>query len=151
MPGQRRTYTKRQKLTAVVAAEMTSETAAAETTGIPRTTIRYWMEDPEIVALRQNARQALADEMAVVARLATQKLGEAIRENRLEPRDLILAAGMATDKSQLLSGQATVRAETRDLTDTLDDHERATLRDILDGVVREAADAAPAPAEAAEA
>ncbi len=151
MPGQRRSYTKRQKLTAVIAADMTSTLAAAEATGIPRTSINNWLDDPEIVSLRQNARQMLAEEMGVIARLATQKLGEAIRAGRLEPRDLIMAAGMATDKSQLLAGQATSRTETRDLTETLDDHERAALRDILDDVLREAEAPTPAHAGVAEA
>ena len=142
MPPHRR-YSKREKLTAVVAAEMTSQEAASEALGIPRTTIHNWMDDPEMVELRQNARQALAEEMAIVARLATRKLGEAIRRDRLEPRDLILAAGMATDKSQLLSGQATSRTETRELTDTLDDHERARLRELIDQALSEAPEPAP--------
>jgi len=137
----RRRYTKRQKLTAVIAADMTSVEAAAEASGVPRRTLRNWMDDPAMAALRHNAREHLAEEMTVIARLATQKLGEAIRDGRLEPRDLILAAGMATDKSQLLSGQATGRVETRDLTATLDDHERAALRGILDGVLAETAPA----------
>ena len=141
MGAERRQYTKRQKLTTVIAAEMTSVEAAAEAAGIPRTTLIYWMDRPEFIELRQNARANLAEEMGVIARLATQKLGEAILAGKLEPRDLIMASGMATDKSQLLSGQATGRIETRDLTDTLDDHERAALRGILDGVLAEAAPA----------
>lgn len=143
MGTQRREYTKRQRLTAVVAAEATSEKAAAIATGIPRSTLRHWMDDPELEPYRHNARQALAEEMVVVARLATQKLAQAIREDRLEPRDLVIAAGMATDKSQLLSGQATDRLETRDITATLDDHERARLRDILDDALRSAETATP--------
>lgn len=141
---QQRRYTRRQKMTTVLAAELTSAEAAAEAAGIPRSTLQYWMDDPELAPLRQNARQMLAEEMAVIARLATQKLGEAIRAGVVEPRDLIMAAGMATDKTQLLSGAATSRTETRDLTDTLDDHERAALRDVIDSVVREGAIAVPA-------
>ena len=120
-----------------------STDAAAEASGVPRSTLRHWLDDPEMAPYRHKAREALAEEMTVIARLAAQKLAEAIRRGDLEPRDLIMAAGMATDKSQLLTGQATGRLETRDLTDTLDDHERATLRDILDGVLAETATAGP--------
>jgi hypothetical protein len=42
MPEHRR-YTKRQKLATVMAAEMSGLTATADTTGIPKTTIKYWM------------------------------------------------------------------------------------------------------------
>jgi hypothetical protein len=118
-----RRYTRKQKLTAVVAAEMTSQEAAAEATGIPRTTLAYWMDAPEFVALRQNAREAMANEAMTVARLAWGKLAEAIKANQLEPRDLVLATGMATDKAQLLNGMATARTESRDISGTLADAE----------------------------
>jgi hypothetical protein len=65
----------------------------------------------------------MAEEARVVARLAWQKLGQAIASGILEPRDLVMAAGMATDKAQLLNGGATARTEARDLTGTLSDAE----------------------------
>ena len=141
--AERQRYTRRQKVTAVLAADMTSAEAAAEATGIPRTTIGYWLDKPEFVALRHKARESLAEEMSVIARLAAQKLVEAVLAGRLEPRDLITALGVATDKMQLLTGQATDRLETRDITATLDDHERARLRDILDDALRSAETATP--------
>jgi hypothetical protein len=149
--AERRRYTKRQKLTAVVAADATSKLAAAEATGIPRSTLSYWMDKPEFVALRQNAREAMAKEAEVVARLAWQKLGQALVEGRLEPRDLIIAAGMATDKTQLLGGGATARVESRDLTDVFDDHETRAIvegaREYLAGrATGEGAPVAEAPA-----
>lgn len=133
MPEHRR-YTKRQKLTAVIAADMTSTEAAAEATGIPRRTIGYWLDQPEFAELRHNAREAMAEEAQVVARLAWQKLGEAVREGKLEPRDLVLATGMATDKAALLTGQATARTEHRSLIDGLDDDEKRKLRDWIDNL-----------------
>jgi hypothetical protein len=138
-----RSYTKRDRIVAVVAADMTSTEAAATAAGIPRSTLRYWMEDPELAVYRQNAREAISEEATVVARLAWQHLADAIRSGTMEPRDLILAAGMATDKMQLLSGQATARVETKELVNVLDDHERATLRDLIEGAL---AEPAPSPA-----
>ena len=130
MPTHRR-YTKREKVVAVLAADASSTLAAAEATGIPRTTIIEWMDRPEFVELRQNAREGMAEDALMVARLAWKKLGQAIANGELEPRDLVIATGMATDKSQLLNGGATNRTEARDITGTISDAE-------LDAAIREA-------------
>lgn len=128
MPGTtRRRYTRAQKVTAVLAADATSTLAAAEASGIPRKTIAYWLDQPEFATLRQNAREKLAEEAQVVARLAWQKLGQAIANGQLDGRDLVTAAGMAIDKSQLLNGGATARTEARDITGTLTDAELAAI------------------------
>lgn len=134
--AERRRYTKRQKVTAVVAAEMSSTLAAAESTGIPRTTIAYWMEEPEFVTLRQKTREDLADESKALAHKA---LGEIQRRlGEFEPRDLTVLYGVLTDKSQLLAGHATGRTETKALTDGLNDHEREALRRVVDEAIAEA-------------
>lgn len=132
-----RRYTKREKVTAVMAAEIVNAEAASEQTGIPRSTIRRWLEDPELVELRLKTRESMAADMKALAMVALEALMGAIRRGELEGRDLVVALGVAIDKAQLLSGEATSRTETRDLTDTLDDHERARLRDILDDVLRQ--------------
>ena len=129
-----RRYTKAEKVTAILAAEASSVMAAAQETGIPRTTIIEWLDRPEFVILRHNAREAMAEEAGVVARLAWQKLGLAIANGELEGRDLIFAAGTATDKTQLLRGEATSRTETKALTDDLNDTEKQRLRDWIDGL-----------------
>jgi len=144
--SERRRYTKRQKITAIIAADMTSQEAAAEAAGIPRRTLGYWMDDPEFADLRHNAREMMADETLTVARLAWGKLAERIRSGDIETRDLVLATGMATDKAQLLNGGATARSELRDISGTITDVELA-------GAVREAerlvaAGAGGTPAEA---
>lgn len=119
-------YTKRQKMTAVIAAEMTSQVEAAANTGIPRTTIEYWMDQPEFVILRQKTREDLAAESQT---LAHKVLGEIKRRlPEFEPRDLSVLYGILTDKAQLLSGAATSRVESKDITDELTDDERDVLR-----------------------
>lgn len=132
-------YTKRQKITAVIAAEMSSAAAAAEETGIPRRTIGYWMEDPEIASLRQKTREDLAEEAKVLQQIAAAEIRKRIGE--FEGRDLVLLYGVVTDKAQLLSGQATTRAETRELSSRLTDHEKDALADAIDAFLRESADA----------
>ena len=124
----RRRYTKREKVAAVLAADASSTLAAAEATGIPESTLRYWLDRPEFANLRDNAREGIAEDALMVARLAWKKLGQAIADGTLEPRDLVIATGMATDKSQLLNGGATARTEARDLTGTLSDGD---VRDLI--------------------
>lgn len=139
--AERRRYTKRQKVTAVLAADMTSQEAAAEATGIPRTTIRYWLADPALAELRHNAREGMAEEVLVVARLGWGKLAEMMRDGKLDNDQLITTTGLATDKAQLLAGAATSRTETRDLTASLPDHERDALADAIDTWLAERTDA----------
>lgn len=136
--SERRRYTKRQKLSAVMAAEMAGVVAAEEQTGIPESTIRYWVDKPEFAAFRAKAREELADEVKVVAHLAWKRVAETMSE--MEPRDAIFAAEKASTIMQLLRGDATSRTEHRDLTDELDDHER----DVLAQILRDAAEAVDA-------
>lgn len=130
----RRRYTKRQEATAVMAAAMTNVAAATEQTGIPESTIRRWIDEPWAVDLRAKTAHDIGQEMQVLAMLATEKLTEMVKANKLTARDLIPLMGVAIDKSQLLAGAATVRTEHRDLTDDFNDHERQALRKAIDEV-----------------
>lgn len=131
----RRRYTKRQKATAVIAAEMSSVSAAAESEGIPESTLRRWMDHPDMAELRAKTREDLADEAKVLQQLAAAQIKARIAE--FEPRDLTVLYGVMTDKAQLLSGQATMRTENRTLTEGMDDHEREALRKLLDEALAE--------------
>ena len=143
---ERRRYTKRQKMTAVIAADMTSQLGASEATGIPRKTLAYWMDDPEFATLRQNAREIMAEETMTVARLAWGKLAERIKSGDIETRDLVLATGMATDKAQLLNGGATARSENRDITGSITDAElTAAIREAEHLTRGSGSGVAPAP------
>lgn len=126
---------RRQKLAAVLAADMVGVVAAAKQTGLPESTIRYWRDKPEFAEIRARTREELADEVKAVAHLAWQRVAESMMT--MEPRDAIFAAEKATTLLQLLSGQATGRTEHRDLTESFDDHEWEALR----GMLREAANA----------
>ncbi len=151
MPRQYRRYDKREKMTVVMAAEMSNAAAAAEAHGVPESTLSRWLNDPELVEMRAKTRESLAEDMKVLAVMALRALVEAIQAGKVMPRDLVMALGVAVDKAQLLSGQATGRIETKDITETLDDHERAALRDVLESVLREAEEPAPAVVGVAEA
>ena len=149
----RRRYTKAEKLEAVAQATVNGPEQAATATGIPRTTILYWLDQPEFVALRQKTRDEMRDGFKVLVHRAQEALMGRIAE--MEPRDLTILLGVATDKTLLMSGDATTRAETRDLSNELDDHERVALKRVLtdelarredpSGDTRARVDAAPTP------
>jgi hypothetical protein len=130
-------HTKPQKLVAVLAADMTNLSAAAEATGVARSTLRRWLEDPEYDEMRRKTRDDMSEGARLVAWLAMEHLAEDIRAHKVEPRDLIVAFGVAVDKAQLLTGEATHRIESKDITDVFDDHETRAIvegaRQYLDG------------------
>jgi transposase-like protein len=126
--AERRRYTKREKATAVAAAVASSTLAAAEQSGVPESTLRYWMNDPEFAEIREKARAELAPLAATAAFYAWVEAIRLLREHKLDPHDVIFLAGLSVDKSQLLSGAATMRTETRALSDSLDDHARPHRR-----------------------
>jgi transposase-like protein len=126
--AERRRYTKRTKLAAVMAAEMSGLTQASEQLGIPKGTIQYWMDDPYFTQVRTKTREDLADEVKVVAHLAWQSVATSLRNGTMEPRDAIFAAEKASSLQILMSGGATARTETRDISGTLDD---ADVRDAI--------------------
>ena len=85
--GERNRYTRRQKARAVIAAELTSPTQAAEASGIPRTTLIHWMDDPEMVELRLKTREELADDVRTLAHVALGTLVARIRAGDIEATD----------------------------------------------------------------
>jgi transposase-like protein len=133
MSEQRRRYTHAQRVAAVAEAEVNGAEQAAEATGIPRTTILYWLDKPEFVELRQKTREEKRDGYRVLIAKAQERLAQLIPS--MEPRDLTILLGVAQDKDLLLSGDATSRTEARSLTDGYSDDEKRKLRDWIDSLV----------------
>ena len=125
----RRRYSKAEKATAVIAAEMSSPSAAADATGVPLSTLRYWMDDPKFADLRAKTRDEAATSFRVLMHAAQERLFALIPT--MEPRDLTILLGVAADKSQLLAGEATARTESKALTDDLTPEERQRARDWI--------------------
>ena len=134
MPERRR-YSRKTKASAVIAAEMSSVLAASEALNIPHMTLDYWFHHPEFVELRKKTREDTAEESAALTHKVLAIINTKLPD--YEPKDLNVLYGILIDKSQLLSGQATSRTESKDITDTLDDHERETLRKVLDEAMAE--------------
>ncbi len=133
--GKHRRYTKRQKATAVIAAELTTVAAAAEQLGIPETSVRYWFDSPDFVELRAKTRADMAEESAALAHKTLAAINRRLPE--FEPRDLTILYGVLVDKSQLLTGDATSRVETRELLNGFDDGEVEALDAWLLSIARE--------------
>lgn len=127
----KRRYSKATKAAAVLMADQSSTNATADATGIPRTTIEYWMDLPEFVDIRQRAREGWTEEVVAVARRGWGLLAKMLP--MLEPKELIDVTEMATAKALLMSGQATNRTET--VTGGMNDHEREALRHVIDDVL----------------
>ena len=62
MTTTRRRYTRKQKVTAVTLALVSNAEAASEKTGVPRTNIRRWMDDPELAEYGLKTREEIANE-----------------------------------------------------------------------------------------
>lgn len=130
----RRRYTKAEKIASVMAAEMTSPTAAAQASGVPETNIRRWRDDPELAEYGAKTREELADGTRMLVGLLVDTIAAAIRAGKFEPRDLAVLLGITVEKSQLLGGGPTSRTETRTLSDDFDDDEKQRLRDWIDAL-----------------
>ena len=131
-PAKNRRYTKAEKATAVIAAELSTVAAAAEQQGIPESTLHYWVDSPEFAELRIKTREEHAEGFRVIGLLAMAQLRKLIPE--MEPRDLTILLGVAAEKAQLLSGGPTARTETRSLGDDLSDDEKQRLREWVDSL-----------------
>ena len=125
----RRRYTKADKVTAIIAAEMSTPAAAAVAAGVPESTLRYWMDNPKFAELRVKTREEAAVGFRVLMHAAQDRLFDLIPS--MEARDLTILLGVAADKSQLLAGEATSRSETKTLTDDITDDERQRLHDWI--------------------
>ena len=117
----RRRYTKTEKAAAVGKALNSSTEAAAEALGIPRSTIRYWIDDPEFAALRHESRDAVAESMWAAIQVGIKEVANGLTDPDTALRDKSVALGILYDKHALLTGGATARAENRDITGSITD------------------------------
>ena len=115
----RRRYTKREKAGAVAAATMTSTEAASESTGIPQSTIRYWMDKPEFAELRNKTRDGVAEEFWTAVQVGLHRIADLIPQTE-DLQKVATAVGILYDKHALLTGGATGRTESRALNDLPD-------------------------------
>jgi hypothetical protein len=125
-----RRYTPRQKARATGIALVDGVTEAAKRTGIPKQTIDYWQSKPEFGPLRTTAQELVAEQFWVGIQVGLREVIKGI-EGNAPLREKAEAMKVMADRYALLTGQATDRRESRDLTDSFDDHERTRLKEVL--------------------
>ena len=141
----KRTYGENEKAVAVGRALAVGATKAGKELGIPRRTIDQWKSSPAFAEMRQRVREDVADEMWAAVQIAVSEVIDSLQSPRTPLRDKAQALGILYDRYALLTGSATSRAETRDITESLSDAD-------LVAALREAQSIASRPrdAEAAE-
>lgn len=135
MPSTRDQYSPVERARAVGMAAVMGQTQAAEALGIPLSTLHGWWERPDLAALRTTAREDVAAQMWEAAQLGLAEMVKGLENPRAPLRDKTMATSMLIEKFLLLTGQATGRTEVIALTDGMDDHERATLRELIDAAL----------------
>jgi len=134
---ERRRYTKVDRAKALGIAVVKGQRAAADETGVPLTTVHNWYKaSPEVEQLRTTAREEFVERLWQAVQIGVAEVIKGLSSDA-PLRDKTVAASMLAEKYLLLSGQATVRTETRALTEGLDDHERQTLRDAIDKYLKD--------------
>lgn len=123
------TYTQEQKLSALaVYAETLNTTEASRVTGIPRTTIRVWVEDEDSIAILDDIRHAIrttcAYKYAQIALKSANEIMERLENGdevilsngeyarkKVSARDLITISAMAADRHALCTGTSAVQGK----------------------------------------
>lgn len=130
-----RRYTAREKAQAVGIAVVDGQTIAQERTGIPKTTIDYWLNKPEFVPLRTTARAVVVEEFWVGIQVGLRAVIEGLREDA-PVHQKAEALKIIADRYALLSGEATERTETRLLPDDFGDGEAEAVSEWLRDLAR---------------
>lgn len=118
--------------------------AASKETGIPQRTIRLWKQSPEFAELRLSAREEVAATMWVAIQHGLDEVHAGLTDPAARLKDKADTLFGLIDRYQLLTGEATSRTESRDLTHDLDDHESEVLGRVVRDELARRADGDPA-------
>jgi hypothetical protein len=119
----RRRYTPSEKAKAVGLAVVHGVTETERRTGIAHQRISHWLDvvDPS-GEMRHKSRDKVAEEMWAVIQVGVDEIAKGIKGDA-PLRDKVVAVGVLYDKFALLTGSATARTESRDLSGTFSDSE----------------------------
>ena len=118
--AERRRYSAKTRAKAAGIAVVEGVTEAERQTGIPKETIQYWVTKPEFAHLRTTARDQVADEFWVGIQIGLEQVIAGFTGDA-SLKDKAMALGTIYDRHALLTGMATSRSESRDLTGTMPD------------------------------
>ena len=142
-----RNYSRAQKAEAVGIAVARGQTVAGEVTGIPKTTIHSWMKSEEFAELKETAREGVADIFWASMQVGLDEVTKGFRSDA-SLKDKAYALGIVYDRHALLTGGATNRSESRDITGSLSDAELIAAVREADRITGESRAASPAEDEA---
>lgn len=134
---ERRRYDKRTKAEAVGLSVVKGTLPAAQELGVPESTLRYWRNDPEFAKLREEKAEDVASDVWATFQAGVRRVKELIPQTD-DLTKVATATGILYDKYALMSGHATQRTETADVTARLSDHETAALEDAIEGLLESA-------------
>lgn len=110
---------------------------ASRQTGVPARTIQEWTNDEQFAQLRARTRDEVASEWWGIAQQGFRRVQELLGSTT-DVAKAATATAIITDKMLVIMGEATSRYETRDLTNTFDDHELDLLRAAIYPAIPEA-------------
>lgn len=134
---ERRRYTKRQKAEAVGLSVVAGTRPAADKLGVPVSTLHYWRESEEFAQLRTRKKEEVTEEVYAAFQAGVRRVVDLLPITE-DMGKVAVATGILYDKFALMSGQATARHETADVTAKLDDHETAQLADAIEDLLESA-------------
>jgi hypothetical protein len=125
-------YAHKDQLLAVVASEVIGVSETHREMNIPVKTIERWRLDPKLIPYLEVTRERILEDVQAAAGLAWAQTLQRLASPKVKMtnRDLLAIATEATDKMQLLSGGATSRTETRELTDGFDEDEVQRMAEL---------------------
>lgn len=91
---------------AILSAHGASITKISKQTGLHHSTVKKVLQEPTVIALKENAEQQLADLFAETANRALNKITDEKLESS-NAQQLGVLAGICTDKNRLLSNKST--------------------------------------------
>lgn len=136
---ERRHYSARTKARAVGIALVEGVTETERQTGIPKVTVWQWMQDPAYEQLRTRVREDVMAEWWSGIQLGARHLVAGMENPDVPLRDKSQAFLALAQNYQLMSGAATSRTETKEITDGLTDDEKDQLRLAIRAAVGEPA------------
>jgi hypothetical protein len=142
-----RRYARTEKAATVARALLTTTEQAAEESGIPQSTVRYWVQHPDFAELRAETHEEVGEQFWATIQIGIARVAELIPKTE-DLQKVAVAVGILYDKHALLTGGATGRTESRDLSDLPDSAYIDAIHEARRLTSREGAD--PQPAEASE-
>ena len=120
-------------------------TEAERQLGIPKETIHYWTQRPEFAHLRTTAREQVVEQFWIGLQVGLEAVVSGLRDPDTPLRDKQQAVAMLYDRHALMTGGATARSESRDITGTISDAELAAALREAESIAT--GDRSPTPAE----